>query len=396
MPNVTLLYPLSQNVLGLERDGANLYVLEAIIISMILLGAAYAVSTLQNSSIENVRPRAELSRVVDDTLTVLAGLDDGNGTALLDLYLLQAMHCATDAVPSVKDCHGTRSKNLTLKLDHYLPKGAGYAISLGNGAAKREIYSSPLPEGEGVAASRVFAPEWNTSFVFTEFSCYPSATDINATMVPIDKGRVTWMRYNNVTVDAKETKGERAFTANWWNVTIAGGTRPDTGTVRVNATGNASLNGSTTYGLCAHDGLTSTLRTALKDTTFGPAAPSVPLSGSVAFTADLGPLQGVAGLAIVSAIVDVYSPLPPDPNTPDTWLRAGERVTLTGGTGAWTAPADSFYGTHPALLRVTVTVGSNTFELRRATTVDVALASGEVPIEAPYRAVVRAWMADWG
>lgn len=382
--------------MGLERDGANLYVLEAIIISMVLLGAAYVVSTLQDPSIENVRPRAELGRIVEDALTVMSGLNDSNGTALVDLLLLQAMHCAYDAAPSAKDCDGKRAKNLSLKLDHYLPKGAGYAVLLGNGAAEREIYVSPLPDGESVAASRVFAPEWNTSFAFTEFSCYPSGADINATLVPIDRGRIAWARYDNLTLNGVETEGKRAFTQNWWNVTIPGGTRADTGTLRVNATANATLNGSTSYGLCGHGGLTATLRTALKETTFRADAASVPVGGSIGLTADLGPLESVGGLAILSAVVDVYEPLPTDPNVPDSWIRAGKRVTLTAGAGTWSAPPETLYGTHPALLRISVQVGADTFELRRATTFDVALATGEVPIAAPYRVVVRAWLADWG
>lgn len=383
-------------MVGLERDSANMYVLEAIIISMILLGAAYAVSTLQNSSIENVRPRAELGRVVDDGLTVLAGLNDGNGTALLDLFLLEAMHCAEDAVPSTTDCQGRRSKNLSIKLDNYLPIGSGYSVMLGNGADKREIYTSPLPEGEAVAASRVFGPEWNTTFVFTEFSCYPSGVDINATLVPLDRARLSWARYDNITIGTTETEGKRAYDPHWWNATIPGATRPDAATIRVNATANATLNGSTSYALCDHGGKTVPLRDALKATRFGPTAASVPVGGSIGFTADLAALSGVAGVSIVSAVVDVYDPLPTRLDGPDTWLRAGERVTLTGGTGTWSAPPDSLYGTHPALLRVTVQVGSNSFELRRATTLDIALATGEVPTAAPYRAVIRAWLADWG
>lgn len=379
----------------MERDSANMYVLEAIIISMVLLGAAYAVSTLQDSSIENARPRAELGRTVSDALKVLAGLDDGNGTKLLDLYLLEALHCGVDDVPSPTDCQGRRSKNLTVKLDNYLPLGSGYAISLGNGVTSRTIYESPLPEGEAVSASIVFEPEWNTSFVFTEFSCYPAGVDVNATIIPLDRARTTWARWGNVTIGAAETEGKRAYETHWWNVTVPAATRPATGVVNANVTSNATLRGSTAYGVCDHGGLTTQLRDALKATEFGPAASSVPVNAPVDFVADLDALVAT-GVTINGATVTVYEPLPTYSNGPDTWIEAGPPVTLTGGAGTWTAPTESLYGKHPALLRVSLTVGSNTFELRRASLVDVALPTGEVPIHPPYRAVVRAWLADWG
>lgn len=376
-----------------------MYVLEAIIISMILLGAAYAVSTLQDSSVQNARPRAELDRVVSDALTVLAGLDDGNGSKLLDLYMLEALHCAVDEIPSPTDCQAGRSNNLSIKLDSYLPLGAGYAIGIGNGATTREIYASTLPEGEAVSASYLFEPEWNTSFVFTEFSCYPPGVDINATLIPIDRGRVTWARWGNVTIGTTETEGERAYETNWWNVTVPGATRPVAHALGANVTGNATLRGLTAYGQCGHGTLTAQLRDALELTEFEATAPSVPVNSAVAFEADLTALAALSadGVGIVSRTVTVYEPLPTYSNGPDTWIPAGETITLdAAGSGTWTAPVHALYGTHPALLRVTVTVGSDTFELRRATVVDVALPTGEVPVHAPYRASIRAWLADWG
>ena len=169
----------------MERDdSANLFVLESIIIAMIILGAAFAVSSLPSSSLENVRPRAELERLSRDALSVLAGLDDGNGTRLLDVYLLEAIHCARDAVPSTLDCQGRRSKNLSIKVESYLPVGAGYAVGLGNGVAMQDVYRAPVPQGEAVSASRSFSPEWNTSFSYTDFSCYPADADVRVTLIP--------------------------------------------------------------------------------------------------------------------------------------------------------------------------------------------------------------------
>lgn len=394
--SVKVLYLLPQSTGSLEReDSATLYVLEAIIISMVLLGAAYAVSTLQESSRENVRPRAELGRVVEDALIVLSGLDDGNGTSLLDHLLVQAMHCAYDAAPSPIDCQGARSRNLSIKLDHYLPMGAGYAIALSNGVASREIYVSPLPEGEAVSASRGFQPEWNTSFVFTEFSCYPAATEINATIIPIDRARVSWARWANLTLAGAEYEGKRAHTPLWWNVTLPAA-RPSADLLRANTTGNATFPGLASYAECGHGGRTLELREALAAARFSPGAPTVPVSGTVGFKANLQPILDLPGTTVNEATVTVYAPLPPASNMPGSWLRAGDTIALTNGEGTWSAPPHSLYGTHVALLRVSVTVGSDTFELRRATTIDLALPTGEVPIHAPYRATVRAWLADWG
>lgn len=384
----------------MERDQGNMYVLEGIIISMILLGAAYAVQSLDSSSLENVRPRAEIGRLIDDALTVLAGLDDGSGTRLLDRYLLEAMHCAYDETPSTTDCELRRSKNLSIKLDSYLPLGGGYSIALGNGAAVREIYRSPLPQGEAVGASRNFGPEWNTTFLFTEMSCYPAGTDVNATLIPIAHGNLTYARWANLTIGGVEYEGENASSARWWNATLAAGTRPVAGNVAANVTGNDSLHGLTQYAECDHGGLTTQLHDQLKLATFRASASKVSVGGTLGFEADLTPLAAIAGVTIGASNVTLFEPLPNRSAGPDTWIRAADAVPMTGAVGArsatYHAPTYALYGAHPALLRVSATIGTTTFELRRAMVVDVALHTGEVPIDPPYRASLQGWLADWG
>lgn len=363
---------------------------------LLILGAAYAVSTLQQSSVEAVRPRTELERLIGDGITVLAGLED-NGTSLLDLYVAQALHCAVDASPSQDECDGRRSENLSIKVESYLPLGAGYAVGLGNGAAVREIYRSPLPQGEAVSTSRTVAFEWNLTFVASELSCYESAMDVNLTLIPIASGAPAWARYANVTVDGVETAGARAFTPDWWNVTLPAATRPGSGTVVVNATSNATLNGTTSYAACEIGGAGPLLRTALRDTQFASTAPTIPIGGELGFEVDLSPIAAVAGVTIGAASVDVYEPVPPRP-TVDGWLDPST-VTLTGGmtrVGTWDVPGHSLYGTHVALLRIPVTVAGQDVELRKPIVFDVGLASGEVPIDPPYRVTLQAWLPDWG
>lgn len=394
-----------------------MYVLEAVLLAMILLGAAYAVSTLQDPSLELVRPRSELERVVRDALVVLEGLGDGNGTSLLDRYLLEALHCAEDPTPSSTDCESRRSKNLSVKLESYLPLGSGYAIGLANGAATREIYRSPLPMGEAVSTSLTFVPEWNTTFAFTEFSCYDDGAPAVVTLIPIDKGNVTHARYNNVTALGVEYEGARArpsvpwgpaYTARWWNATIPslafvdanGDGRKDPMNLSVNATANATLNGTTVIHECDRNALDDELADALHASTFDASALRVSVGSSMSFSADLGPIDALLGVGVTIREVHValYEPVAPRNMTPDTWLPAG-LVELTDSgvrTGTWTPAPDALYGAHPALLRVGVSVAGVDMELRRAIVVDVALASGEVPFDPPYRASLQAWMADWG
>lgn len=382
----------------MERDGANLFVLEGILISLILLGAAYAVRSLHESSSEDTRPRAELERLATDMLTVLAGLDDGNGTSLLDLYVMEAMHCGVDVQPSATDCYGTRSKNLTLKLDNYLPLGAGYAIGIGNGLGLREIYRSPLPEGESVSASFMANAEWNLTFAVSELSCYDAASDVNITLIPIEHGAYSWTRWGNVTVGRTETAGERAHTPSWWNVTLPAATRSASGTFVANLTGNGTLPGASSYGLCALAGAAGALRDATRATQFTASPTIVPIASATTFTADLGAIAAVPGATIVAANVTVYEPLPPQGEVADTWISAGT-VALSGSTtrtGAWTPAESQLYGAHPALLRVGVDVGGVRVELRRVIVVDVALPTSEIPIEPPYRITLQVWLADWG
>lgn len=383
----------------MARDGGNLFVLEGILISLILLGAAYAVRSLHDAAVEDIRPRAELERLAHDMLTVLDGLDDGNGTSLLDLYLAEALHCALDASPSPDDCFGARSKNLSLKIDNYLPLGAGYALGVGNGLAVRDIYRSPLPQTESVSASLAVEVEWNTTFLVSELSCYDSASDVNLTLVPIDQGALPWSRWGNVTIGSTEFAGERAFTARWWNVTLPSAARPAGATVVANLTGNATLPGSSSYAACALGGAADALRDATRATSFHATPPVVPVASATTLSAELGEIAAIPGVSIVDSNVTVFEPLSPRDDAPDTWIEAA-RVVLTGTTtrtGAWTPSPSAFFGAHPALLRVGVDLGGGVeVELRRVLVLDVALPTGGVPVDAPYRVTLQTWMADWG
>jgi len=366
---------------------------------LLILGAAYTVSSMHQTSVDAVRPRTELGRLVGDGLTVLDGLDDGNGTSLLDLYLAQAFHCAKDAIPDPDDCDEGRSENLSLKLESYLPIGAGYAIGLGNGAAVHEIYRLHLPQGEAVSTSRSIGLTWNLTFVASEFSCYEAGMDANFTLIPIDRGALSWARHANLTYGTTEVAGERAYDAEWWNVTLPDATRPAQGTFLANTSGNATLRGATEYGSCGLSGAGPALRAALREVLFTAEAPSVGVGSALRFDADLSAIAALPGVTLGTARVDVYEPIPSQGGTPDTWIPAGA-AALTGATpqrsGTWDVEGHTLYGAHPALLRIPVTIGTESVELRKVMVVEVGLPTGEIPIDAPYRVTVQAWMPDWG
>lgn len=381
----------------MERDEGNILVLEAMIISLILLGAAYGVQTMQSTRpTEHERPRQQLTKVATDALIVMDGLDDGNGT-LLDMYLAEAYHCAVAPSPVVTDCDAHRPRNFSFRMESYLPTGAGFQLSLGNGVTDRVLYTSPLPRGEAVAASLSYTPTWNFTFVTPELSCYEPGMDVNLTLIPVLRARTSNATWANVTVGATETAGVAAHTANWYNVTLPALTRPASGEVRANVTGRAYFDGATSYGACALGGLGSTVVAALREATFGPAQATAPLGTDVAFSADLAGLDAIPGVSIASADVSLYDPIPArSPANSYTRTASIETTGSTTRSAAWRVPSDALYGTHVAVLEVALDVGGLDVVAYKVALVDVALPSGHVPIDPPYRAVLQAWFPEWG
>lgn len=380
----------------MEDDGHTM-VLEAIILALILLGAAYSVTKLRETSLENAKPRANLERVARDSMVVLAGLQDDRGP-LLGLYLDEAYHCRADPVPSATSCQDGRSANLTLKIESYLPPGAGYAIALDNGIAPRDIYRSVLAPGETVSAQHTFVPQWNMTFLATDLSCYEAGMSANATLLPLDNGRVANVTFRNLTAAAANFTAEPSTTAGHWNVTLPAATRPATGTLTSNLTGrDGALPGATKLATCNLGGAGPLLVSAIRETTFGPATPTVGVGQAVAFEADLATLFSVPGATLVSANVTVYEPIPARAGEADTWAPAAVLPLALSGTSSatWSTGESELFGIHPAVLTVKVDVGGVTVEARRVSQVAVALPTGEVPIDPPYRAILQAWFPDW-
>lgn len=385
----------------MRRDEAHLQVVEAMLVTLVLLAAAYAVMTLRVPANETDRTRDKLEKVATDSMLVLAGIDEERGN-LLDLGLQEAIHCVAKSVAPM--CTGARSSNLSLRIESYLPEGTGYALLLSNGAGERELYRSSAPPGEAVSASYSFLPDWNATFVVTELSCYEAAMDVNATLVAIRHGNVTTP--SRVILNDTTTHGNwgNVSYANpgWWNVTLPAAERAASSYLKANITAKrGTLPGNTTYGSCDLGGLGPTIRDAFRASTLKPGFATVPVGTSVAFQLDLAPVAAVAGLTMGNANLTILEAMAPRDGIPDEYaptaflpLGAGPLPSAT-----WNAPASATYGAHPVLVRVglTVDVGGTPVQVegRLVGQVNVALPSGTVPLEPPYRAIIQAWFPDW-
>lgn len=383
----------------MERDEGSTHVLEAIILSLILLGAAHSVATLRSERADTERPRASLERTARDAMTILSGLEDQNGT-LLDAYLTEAFHCALDEIPSATSCEGRRSANLSLKIHYYLPPGAGYAIGLDNGIATRDVYRSVVPAGETVTATFAYTPRWNLTFLMPELSCYETGMAVNLTGLPLRNGNLATLTSFSVNASSgKLADAVPAHLSGAWNATLPAATRPSAGVIDAVATGRAGhFPGGFTLGSCTLGGLGDTIVDALRQTTLDATPATVPAGTSVSFAADLSPLSALPGLTILASNVTIYEPLPLRGTEPDTYvpLKVLDLSGAEDGPVAWTVPEESLLGVHPVVLKARVrTALGHEVEVRLVDIVTVALPGGTVPIDPPYRATLQVWFTDW-
>lgn len=381
-------------------------VLEAMLVTLILLGGAFAVIQFRLPSSPREHARASIEDVASDALVILDGLHDANGT-VLEASLAEALHCEWDPA-ATSSCYGGRGRNLSFKLDSYLPEGAAYMIGLSNGAATHELWRDHAPMGEAIDTRVAIAPVWNLTFAITSLSCAQPGASLNATLVPILGGNLSKATSvkanlsNDVLVPADATPRYGL-----WNVTLPGATKPDAGTLRANTTAKgATFPGTAAYGSCALEGLTPTLQTALEAARLHVAGPSgaaiAPVTGVAAFTADLSALAAVPGATLLDRNVSIYAPLPMRTGEADGFARYAV-VPLPSGaapSATWTVPADSLYGAYPVVLRqkVQLTLPSTAvveLEARVVGILEVALPTGTVPVAPPYAAVLQVWFPDW-
>lgn len=379
------------------RDEASTHVLEAILLALILLSAAWTVTTMREPAVEPERPRANLERLAHDALVVLDGLKEERGS-LLDLYLVEAMQCASSAPPS-DGCEGARSTNLSMKLDNYLPRGAGYAIAIDNGVEPRDIYRSVLPAAETVSTDLAYAPSWNLTFLATELSCYESGMDVNVSLAPLRNGAHASATAVRANWSAANVSAVASHVAGVWNATLPGSTRPAATVVAANVTasGSTTYRGATSYASCDLAGAGPAIVSALRATSFEASTPTAPLGSRVTFSADLSDLLAVLGATVGTAEIVVYEPLPAHGLDPDSYVPAASLpLPVAAATEAeWDVSEESLFGVHPVVMTVQLQVGAQTVEARKLGFVSVALPSGVVPHDPPYRAVLQAWFPEW-
>lgn len=386
----------------MRGDHAHLQVLEAILVTLVMLGAAYAVVTLRVPASETDRTRERLEQTARDALTVLAGLSEANGS-MLDLGVTESIHCDRDGASPGVACHGNRSSNLSFRLESYLPKGAGYALLLGNGVGERELFRQGVPSGEAVSASFSYLPDWNLTFVVPELSCYEPSMDVNLTMVAVRHGAVASLSSAGVRADnGAVAAAVPAYRDGWWNATLDDLARPSAGVAAAEVVGKRGTYwGAASYQSCNLGGLGPLVRTGLLNSRLTVATPTVPIGSEARFDVDLSALASVPGVVVSAANVTVYEAIPARGNLSDGWAAAALLDLPSGGSGIarWSVPSDALYGAHLVVVRAGLVIdvaGTPVgVEARIPALVHVALASGTVPVESPYRAVVQAWFPDW-
>ena len=368
------------------------------LVTLVLLGAAYAVITLKMPATESDRTRDRLDKLATDTLVVLAGLNETRGTAL-DLGITESLHCLADANAPGVACLGSKGANLSFRLDSYLPEGTGYALSLDNGAGSRSLFSTAVPAGEAVSSSYTFVPDWNMTFVATELSCYESGMGVNATLLGLRHGAVANLSYGNVTNGTGAAfSGQKSSNAGWWNVTIPAAGRPATDRLVANVTGKrGTYSGSTAFGSCDLAGKGPLIRNATGNATVRVLATNatVPIGRSVDVQVDLTPLSALAGVTLSSMNLTIYEPISPRDWTDGYAVAAVLPIAAPASAVTWTAAPDALYGAHPAIVRALLLVGGVPVEARIPTTIVVGLPSGAQPIEPAYTATIQAWFPDW-
>jgi hypothetical protein len=304
-------------------------------------------------------------------------------------------------------CSGNTSASLTFRLANYLPVGSGYALLIDNGVRSRELYRSSLPATEIVSSSMSLVPDWNLTFALSELSCYETGMDVNVTMLAVRHGAVAnlSMVWVNASAGGPWNATRSTTMPDWWNASLSSSTRPASGDVTINATGKrGTYPGGTSYASCDLDGQGARIRDALRGSTLtmGNEDNTTAIGGVAGFHVDLTPLATATNVTLLSSSLSVYEPLAPRPNEPDAYAPT---VVFALGNGLtpevnWTVPLASIYGVHPVVVRATVNVTmqsgpATTVEARLVGSVTLALPSGTVPVESPYRAVLQAWLPDW-
>ncbi|HLE96215.1 MAG TPA: hypothetical protein VI997_02500 [Candidatus Thermoplasmatota archaeon] len=160
--------------------GANLLVLEGIIMALLMVGAVLIVMDTNRDGKQLAATPEGLESLVADALHVLAGLPDED-ERYGGVFLNKAVAAAASGDPSL----------LEGKLKRMLPPGADFNVYLNNGHASRDLLRTRAPSGERVSATLQIVPEWTFSYLVPDFGVVgTAATSVDATVVPVFHGRL--------------------------------------------------------------------------------------------------------------------------------------------------------------------------------------------------------------
>lgn len=389
-----------------DDDAGNLIAFEGLLVALILLGAIYAAMATTQPATENPISRRELETTASDALIVLDGLREPRGR-VLDVSIAEALDCAYGQKPSATFCAGARPGNLSYRMEGYLPTGAGYALAIDNGIESRSLHSAIGAGGERVSVSHAFTPQWNFTFLATDFSCYEPEMRVNVSLVPLRHGDTPTPRFIDAEAAGAKTNATASPLAGMWNASLPPEAIGESVLARVNAS-RGTYAGTTATSACdlgergwdLRDGLNRSRAAAL-----GPSGtPVVPIGSSATLTYDFEFITlYVPDATLRSVNATIYDPVPGRTGVADAYV-VTDRIDLGEqwmGTTTWTPPLNSFFGHHPVLVTALLEVpngagGTTEVEIRLTTLVTVALASGITPLDPPYRAILEVWMPDWG
>lgn len=166
----------------MRNDSGATHVLEAVLVTMCLLGGVIFVVTFNYPTVPNAKPAARLETETSDILGLLAEKEidaPQYGNRTLSKLIAEALQGNTG--------------NLTAEMQKLLAPGVRYNLYISNGYGEPfPIYESYVPSGETVSSVRPFDPRWSYVFLTTDMDNYDAASDIPMSVyaVPLYNGNV--------------------------------------------------------------------------------------------------------------------------------------------------------------------------------------------------------------
>lgn len=197
-----------------DGDGAQIQVLEAVLIAVILFGAVGFVLTFTLPTSDTAPERAGLEQRAEDALAVLneLGVEDGRyGNNLLSYAVSKAL----EGDPSM----------LEARLEGLLPPATRFYVSMSNGVDHYEVYNkSGKARGETVTASHVLEPQWTYTFVAKDAGNYAAPNTLGVYALPVYNSNPTDDGGVPVEVTVEFSQGGRQWTTRSVYSTVQGAT----------------------------------------------------------------------------------------------------------------------------------------------------------------------------